>query len=550
MLPAGVWKNMGADPEQLRALLEVKLKLDDRRPVNFGRNRESKKNRRFSIGLSMFLSFITGLLYIFPLIFFQDRMLGLSSYFTVFLFLLTFTLITDFSSILIDTRDRYIVLPRPVNDRTLLLSRLLHIFAYLFRIVLPMAIPGWVTIGLLSGWTAALWFPIPVLLLVLTALFLVMGVYLLILRLASAQRFKDILGYFQIAFSVIIFAFYYLAPRAMSREQFTGLKLSDFGWIKYFPSYWLASTWSWIHFRAVPAGTIYYSLLAIAVPIIALWVTIRFFAPQFTTKLGGLDAVDAAPSTGKATRGGRSHQVLAGLVNRRAEAQAGFILAWLQTARSRTFKLKIYPMFAYIPIYFLYILLQSGEPLRQVWAALPATKTYFVLLYMSSVVMVQALSLVTTSEQYKAAWVYYATPLQEPGAIMAGAFKAMWIKYFLPFFITIAVFVLVVWGPMVFPDIVLAMVNVTLFATAMIRVGNRKLPFSQLDQVNTTGSRFIRMLMSMLTLGTLGVAHYFAAKFDMLWLKLVFLVLSSILLWLVWTSYARTRWADMKEVDL
>ena len=115
LLPSGLYKSMGADTDQLRALLEVKLMMDDRRPAGFGKPRTEKKNRKFSIILSMVISFFMGLFYCMPLGIIQNRLLGLSGYFTLFLFMLTFTLIVDFSNILIDTRDKYIVLPRPVK---------------------------------------------------------------------------------------------------------------------------------------------------------------------------------------------------------------------------------------------------------------------------------------------------------------------------------------------------------------------------------------------------------------------------------------------------
>lgn len=196
MLPKGLYQSLGADPAQLRAILDVKLKLDDRKPVNFGRQRQQKKARRFSLILGMFIAFITGIIYIFPLLLMEDRLTALWTFFTMFLFLLSFTLISDFSTVLIDTRDKYIVLPRPVSDRTLFLSRVLHIFIYLFRIVLPMSLPGWIVLGLMDGWKAAVFFPLPLMLLVFTALFVVMGAYLLMLRAASAEKFKELLKLF------------------------------------------------------------------------------------------------------------------------------------------------------------------------------------------------------------------------------------------------------------------------------------------------------------------------------------------------------------------
>ena len=260
--------------------------------------------------------------------------------------------------------------------------------------------------------------------------------------------------------------------------------------------------------------------------------------------MGELDAIESGETTRVQQRTSHRHaafyQRLALLLNQRAEAQAGFIMAWIQTARSRTFKMKVYPMFAYVPIYFLYLMLQGRQPLREVWASLPGSGKRIVLLYMCSIVMLQAFSFISISEQYKAAWIYRAMPIKKPGAIMSGTFKVVWVKFFFPFFAAISAFVLVVWGLPAISDILLALVNVTLFAACMARIAYRRFPFSQIDQTATTGSKFLRAMVGMAIPGGLGVAHYFAL--DMLWLKCLFLALSAILLWLVWDSYAHTNW--------
>lgn len=552
LLPSGLWKSMGADTGQLQALLDVKLKLDDRRPVGFGRSRAEKKNRRFSLVWGMVISFITGLLYVMPLLVFRnDMLLALSAFFVLFLFMLSFTLISDFSTVLVDTRDKFIVLPRPVNDRTLFLSRMLHIFIYLFRIVLPMSLPGWILLGLMYGWKAAVWYPLPILLITFTSLFLVLGVYMLILKLTAPGRFKDILGYLQIGFSIIFFAMIYIGPRALKSEAVLNMTMNDFIWIKYIPPFWIASTWSWIDFHGVPAGTIWFSILAVLFPVIALWVTVRFFAPSFTARLGSMDVADSAPvsrKTGNASR----HSVgekFALLLNRNTEAQAGFLLTWLLSARSRSFKMKIYPSFAYWPIYFIYILLQNDAPLRQVWTELPGTQKHLTLLYICSFVVVQVLTVITiSSEHYKASWVYYATPLIRPGNVMAGSFKAVWVKYFFPFYLLISVFVLAVWGLPAIADVILAFINITLFAVCIARTSARFFPFSQMDHLGNSGSKVLKVVLSMLVPLLLGGAHYLSLK--VWWLKFLFMGLSGTFLWLVWDSYVNTQWKDMKDSDM
>ena len=41
MLPLALWRSMGADVNQLKAILGIRLILDDRKPVAIGRNQKS-----------------------------------------------------------------------------------------------------------------------------------------------------------------------------------------------------------------------------------------------------------------------------------------------------------------------------------------------------------------------------------------------------------------------------------------------------------------------------------------------------------------------------
>ena len=166
---------------------------------------------------------------------------------------------------------------------------------------------------------------------------------------------------------------------------------------------------------------------------------------------------------------------------------------------------------------------------------------------MSSFVMLNAMNYIAISDQYKAAWVYYATPVQVPGKVMIGAFKAVWIKYFLPFFIVISTFVIYIWGMTAVPDVILALVNVTLFLSCIARISQRHLPFSMMEQMKDRGSRVAKSVMVMLIPFTLGGIHYRCV--DLYLLKLLFLVLSAIMLWLLLGSYGNTSWENMMSSE-
>lgn len=547
---SGIWRGMGADIEQLKVILSVKLKMDDRKPLSFGRRKEGKKHR-FTSAISMLLYAFTGLIYIFPLFAFKDTIFAMWAYFLVFLFLLTFSLITDFSNIIIDSADKFILVPRPVNDRTIFLSRNLYIFIYMLRMVLPMSLPGWIVLGLSQGWVAAVFFPLPILLMTFMALFLVNAVYLFILRISKPERFKDIIGYFQVAFSVFIIAFYYLMQGVTRSATFQNLDIRDYGWIRFTPPYWLAACWNWLGYEAALPGTKWLSILAIVFPLLALWATLKWLAPSFGRKIAAIDGVEVIetqPGKPAAKQKSRFSNMLANVLVKSDAGKAGFLITWLQSARSRSFKMKVYPAFAYVPVYFFYLLLNSDEPFSQVWAELPERKIYLLLLYMTAFAMMQALNYVNISDQYKAAWIYYSAPVQTPGHVLTGAFKALWIKYFLPFMLVIGGFVIYVWGSEVLLDVILATLNVTVFAVGVMRTTHKSFPFSMKEQMKQTGMKGIfRGLLTFLLVFVLGICHYLVSVFW--WLKLIFIILTSIFLWLVWDSCRNIGWKAIAQGD-
>jgi len=554
MLPKGLWRAMGADVDQLKAILKVRLMMDDRRPITLGKQQATKKPRNYMTVLSMVMSAAIGFFYSMSLML-NDVFMALWVYFSMFVFMLSFSLITDFSNVLFDTRDKFILLPRPVNERTLLLSRLLHILIYMFRTVLPMSLAGWVIITIDHGLLAALWFPIPVILLTLIALFLVNGCYLLVLRLSKPGKFQDVINYFQVAFSIVFFACVYLLPKAFESNTMVQSKHQDFAWAKFVPTYWLASTFSWIHADPVWPVTKWLSILAVLFPVLLIWITLKWLAPSFSRRIAGIDAVETVAYTQKQKAGkqasGKLYLRLATMLNKNAAARAGFSIVWLQTSRSRSFKMRVLPSFAYVPFYFFFLITQNRRPIGEVWGGLQETSKHLTLLYLCSFIVIQLLTMLVYSDQYKASWIYYSSPIAKPGDVMTGAMKAIWTKYFIPMYFLVSCFVLSIWGARAILDILLAFVNISLFAMCIMRVTYRRMPFSSMEQMKEKGSRFFKSLFIMLFPFTLGFAHYLTDISPLLWwLKIVFLVLSAILLWLVWDSYKNTSWAELKKTDL
>ena len=219
-----LWIRLGANPDQLEAILRVKLTMDDRKPYTaFGQTQPQKQKKavrkRSLLTTILFLVVGCGYLAIFATGF--DLFTSLSLFFMAFMAILALSLISDFSNLLIDVRDNYILLPRPVNPQTILVVRLLHILIHLSRIVLPMSLPALVYLSITQGPIGGLAFIVDAVFATLLCIFLICAVYLIILRFTTAERFKNIIGGIQVVFTIIVFGSYYIVPRMIGELQLT-----------------------------------------------------------------------------------------------------------------------------------------------------------------------------------------------------------------------------------------------------------------------------------------------------------------------------------------
>ena len=130
---------MGVNISQLRAILTAKLMMDDRRPLHLNRNNkktDGKPSKYAGIG-RLFLSVLLGSILIFPLITEANILVKILIVYSFLIIILSMMLITEFTTVLLDGRDNQIILPKPVNDRTFLLSRLLHLIIFILDLAIP-----------------------------------------------------------------------------------------------------------------------------------------------------------------------------------------------------------------------------------------------------------------------------------------------------------------------------------------------------------------------------------------------------------------------------
>jgi ABC-2 type transport system permease protein len=549
-----VLQKMGIDTYQLYQILKIKLMMDDRRPnTMFAAKRGFKTSTtvRSPLMVNIFMLIMGGLIGL-TLFLNQTPYLGQTLYFFIFMVLMSLTLISDFTSVLIDTREQFILLPRPVSDRTIAVSRIMHISFYVLRLALLQGLPGMIMVGFIDGPLAVPIFFIQILAATFLSIFMVNIIYLLLMRSVSPQRFKDIISYFQIGFSVLIFGSYYLLPRLIDVKALQNIDLISQWWAPLIPSVWIAAINElFIHVARSGFITVILAMIGLLLPIFGLWLVAKVLAPGFNRRLAIIATSDGNSTTTANVKKTGNFAFLDKIGNIAAPdpvENAGFKITWKLSARTREFKLKVFPSFAYVPIYFLYFVLNTHGNLNEKLDKMRNGHSYVFLIYLCTFILVSILSNISMSEKYKSAWVYYALPIGEPGKILSGMYKAIILVYFLPYCLIIGAAVVAVWGPQAINDIILAILVSIIYGMLVALFTIKGLPFSKPVINKQGGGKMISSLIMLAFIGGVGFVHYLVMKWEtLIWILIIpFFIINLVM----FHYYKKQTWDNIEVAEV
>jgi len=549
-----VLARMGVDTMQLGRILRLKLMIDNRRPKGmFARTSNKQMKEGKMQWLTTIMTLVMGVLIALVLVMNNAPYVTHTIYFLIFMVLMALTMISDFTSVLIDVRDHYILLPRPVNDRTIAVSRILHISIYVLRLALLQGLPALILIGFIDGPLAVPLFFVEILQATFLSILLVNMVYLVLMKLASPQGFKDVISYFQIGFSIVIFAGYYLMPKLITRSSLGEISLLEHWWAYLLPPMWISALNELvIHPERATLVTAALAVLGLALPLAGLWFVAKVLAPGFNRKLAVLATSDGnSNSQDNKMQTGRFNLIdkAANLLIKDPVENAGFRITLKLAARSRDFKMKVYPSLAYVPIYFVYFSINGdGTTLSGKFSSLQSGNSYVALIYLCTFVLAAVLTNITMSDKYKSSWVYYALPIGEPGKILSGMYKAVVSFYFFPYCVVIGIVTVAVWGFSAVNDLILAFLVSVIYGMLMALFMVKGLPFSKPVQVKQSGGRVTVSLLVMGVIAVIGYVHYFAMKWELLiWIMIVPLLIINLAMF---HYYKKQTWANIELAEM
>lgn len=538
----GMFTKLGIDYPIMRRILQVKLTMDTRRSATIinsnAKEKESRNN--FNMGLLMyaFYGLLFGLMAVLPMPIFYT----MTTIFTVILLFTTLAMISDFSAVLLDIRDKSIICSRPVNNRTLNMAKTIHITAYLLSIVFALSLVSVIITLVRFGIVFALVFMLELAYMSLFIIFFTSILYYVILSLYDGEKLKDIINYFQIVFTMLIFI----------AQQFSGRIFSLVGdkivyeprwWHYLVPSMWMASPLAMLKEGAAYNSYLYHLLCLILVPFLLFLLYVKLIAPSFEQKLQKMSSVESSRSRGRVKIWWEEKKIQ--LLCRSKTERAFFRFVTNMLSSERKLKLQIYPLLM-MSIIFPLLMLMSTSSMRGSFSNaisnFKGSKVYF-FMYFSAIFNATYVSIITRSENYKAAWIYRTAPIHKPSEIYRAGVKALIVKYSIPVLLLQSVVFIILCGISILPNMLVILINMYLVTVMSLYINKKELPFSK-EMLTTNEGQAGKGLLTLAIIAVIGIIHFAVSYIT--YGTLIFGIVCTCLLVLMWKRTFNFGWNNVE----
>ncbi len=526
---AKLFLNKEVDFEKLKIIVATKLIMDRRRIRVAMKNNAATKEPNNQILATIIVYGFIGLFVGFLVFIIKDIVISMTIIHSYILFMMAMTLITDFSSVLLDTTDNQIILPRPVSSKTFFVARLIHILVYLLQFTIALALFPIIFTFVEHGFFVGIACIVTVLLTVLFSVFLTYLLYGLILKFSSEQKLKDIISGFQIIMTIFFAIGFQVIPRLLNVNKMAYVTM-PMHWYTYFlPPVWMANLLQSVKTMYVDWPHLAMIMLAIIVPLLTFWVMIKFLAPSFSKKMASLGNAGAEVKSEEKNAMVKKlplSEKLSPIVCSNQTERAGFELTWKMTGRDKSFKIAFYPSIGYIAVLAFLFLFGSSKNYAETWEQLSNSQSFLWFIYLPMFTISAAIGLIAFNDNFAASWVYFSKPVYHPGSLISGALKALVIKFMVPLLLVLFAFSYYVWGYRIIDDFVLAICNNFLIFLLIAHLNKSYLPFSMQPNLNQQTGKFLQAILQLIIVALLVALHYFAIK--IWWVILTLAPLSAI----------------------
>ncbi|WP_017414342.1 hypothetical protein [Clostridium tunisiense] len=522
-----LFRKLGVDYEVMRKILQIKLLMDGRRvPTVFSAN-DNKKNEKENSNRflkSLWVYVLMGIILI-PFILMESSYLfQMSIVFSVVMFFIMSSLISDFSSVLLDVKDKNIIGTKPVDSRTLNFAKTIHVSLYMFYITTALILPGLIASFSKQGIVFSLMFIVATIFLDMFIIVLTSFLYLLILRFFDGEKLKDVINYFQIILSLVIAIGYQLVGRLFQVVEMN-VQFTPKWWQYLLPPVWFSAPFEMMKKSEVNVVYIILTVMAIVIPILAMAFYIKSM-DMFEENLQKMTNNSGKRKKVKRKPGG----ILSTVLCRSKEERLFFRFASDMMKNEREFKLKVYPSLGFaiiFPFIFIFQRLSMSS-----FAEISKGKSYF-FIYFTGMMLSSVMMMIKCSGTYKGAWIYKTMPISNYKPVFRATTKAVIAKLFFPIFLFQAVVFIGIFGVRITGDLVVVFLNMMIFTLICFMAMEKALPFSQPFDASKDSNVGITFIL-MFGIGALWGVHYFIDKISYgFYILLGIGIIANLILWSV-----------------
>lgn len=522
----GLFRLARVDYPTMRAILSVKLMMDQRRvPTIFQDVKQKESSNAFLKSLLLYALY--GLILIPFLIMGENYMFQMSTVFGMIMFILMTSMISDFSTVLLDVRDKAILHTKPIEQKTIAAAKMLHVMIYMTQLTGAFILIPFVVAIAVNGVWFSLLFLLEIIFVTMFIIVVTALIYVLILRFFNGERLKDLINYVQIFLSISILVGYQLIARSFEFVDFT-ISFEWQWWHLFIPPMWFAAPFEWLLLGNKQGYIILFTVIAMLIPIAAILLYIKLI-PSFERNLQKMMETNEQKKQKKY----RWQSFIARFICQTKEEAALFGFAYKMISQEREFKLKVYPALGFsVVMPFVLLLNVIRTDLDAPYA--------FLTIYFGNLMIPNVIHMLKFSSKYKGSWIFGALPILDPNIIYKATLKAFIIKLYLPVMLLIfAVFFVVFSDISLISDMIaILLVGLLYIVICYSLISNERYPFSQsfsfAQNTNTA-----MMFLAMFIIGGFALVHFLVGYIPFgIYGYIVVLMVSN---WVVWKRIFKNK---------
>lgn len=423
----------------MKLIVETKMTMDSRQenPIANTWNNKKRDEDKNPFFQSLWVYALISMLLLF--LFSIDNILFQYTAFFSYVFIMLFsTLIANFSSILLNTKDQVLIGTKPVSSRTLSAAKATHVFIYLISFTVAIAGPMIAASFFFHGFMIGLMAIILTIVAAVWCLLLTIITYATVLKRFNGERLKNIIAYSQIGISVFTIVGYQIMNQVIQvvDPSTLAIELNLQWWHAIVFPLWFVAPFGILQQGWSVTYGVYVALLVIGT--ISIVLLYRLNNDKIELNLQKMES-------GEADEDKRSwYETATGnLVCWNAQEKGYYHFVWQLTKHEREFKTRLYPSLASILVFPFVFMISS---LRLAEAGLESSGLLIYMPYFTMMIIPMLSTTLRYSKNYKGRWVFGISSNADAHFFFQGVIKAMTMKLIFPLYMLLSIIVLVIAG--------------------------------------------------------------------------------------------------------